>query len=221
MTFTSQSKMLQRVLGFRALEHREGKLFLWNTLATLWSLPVLSYFWKLLEHQCGEKTSCEILYNTGRFQALQGMGRINKRFGYAKKIHSKKKLVEFNLEHSELLGLGRFNLIISDFKKERFVIAGRSSFAEERKRLFGIQKKACDHYLRGCGTGIFEYTLGKKMFCLEKRCVVMNHKRCEFVIKPEERWDKKDPLVREQWVSWLADPGELGFKKVNTTAPHK
>ena len=83
---------MQRVLRFKAIQHREGGVFLWGIPCFISQLYVYVYLQRLLEEEMGFQKTASILYNLGYFQAKEGMKMISERFGYAKTIPDKKKL---------------------------------------------------------------------------------------------------------------------------------
>ncbi|MFH1249201.1 MAG: V4R domain-containing protein [archaeon] len=211
MFFNEPSPLLQRVIRLKAIKHKDGKLTLWNIPGLLSALYVTVYQQRLME-KLHAKEAANILYNLGRFQAIQGFRMTAKHFGYAKSIESKRRLLEFNTGQSEIVGTGKYKWIKMDFEKNLFLVVGKSTLAEEYKRFFGIQKMPVDHFMRGQGAGYIEELTGKKMLCVETKCIAMGHEYCEFVIKQFGEWDKKDRLVKEQIFTQLPDMKNLGAK---------
>jgi hypothetical protein len=207
-------KLLEKVIRFRALQWKDGKLFLFNVPGVLSQVYVIAYQQRLLENQVGIKRASNILYNGGKFQARQGAKLFNKRFGYAHTFIDKKKLLYFNLEQSSLTGFGGLKWIRLDFDKNIFIMTGKSALAEEYLRFFGLQKNSVDHWIRGCAAAMIGevVTKDKKMLCIETKCLAKGNPYCEFIIKPIENWDKKDPLVKAQLTEDLQDIKKLGAK---------
>ena len=212
MAFKPPPAILQRVLRFKAMKHESnGGITLWGIPSVLSMLYPLVYLQRLLEKQLGPKEAASILYAQASFQSQQGFRMVSERFGYAKSLPDKKKLLEFNAGQGEMIGRGKFEWKLMDFDKGMFISTGFSTTAVEYKRFFGMQKNPVDHYMRGAINGYVETVLGKKTFTAEKRCIAKGNKFCEFVTKPVEKW-KGDPLFKEQGVSRYPDMKQLGSK---------
>jgi predicted hydrocarbon binding protein len=207
------SNFLQKVIGFRALKWKDGKLIIWNVPGFLSQLYTVVYQQRLMENQFGTRNTMETFYNTGKFQARKGVEMFNKRFGFSQKIQDIEKLLEFNIGQSEFVGLGRFQWVKLDFENEIFICVGKSSFAEEYKKFFGIQKGAVDHLIRGCATASIEAVLNKKMLGIETNCVGEGKPFCQIVVRPIEKWDRKIPRIKNQWANDLPDMKKLGAQK--------
>ena len=63
----------------------------------------------------------EVMYSMGKFQSHQGFKMIAERFGYAKSLPDKLKLLEFNLGQSDMIGLVKASVVRADFKKKHFM----------------------------------------------------------------------------------------------------
>ena len=48
---------------------------------------------------------------------------------------------------------------------------------------------------------------------METRCVVNGKPECEFVAKPINNWDKKNPLYKSQKIDKIVTLKEIGAKK--------
>lgn len=212
MAFRLPPAILQKVLRFSAIKHEGGKFFLWEIPCFISELYTFVYLQRLLEDKLGQKGAHSILYNMGFLQAIKGIKMITERFGYAKSISDKDKLLEFNSGQGELVGTGRIKLVRKDYKKSIFISRISSPIAEEYKKFFGIQKNSIDCFLRGLAAGAFEGIIGKKMFSVETQCLATGKSYCEFVTKPMKSWSKEDCLFRIQSINEEKNMKELGAK---------
>ncbi len=210
MAFRAPPKILQRVMKFKAIKHDRGKFLIWGNPAFIDPIYIQLYYHKLVEKSCKSEAN-RIRYHVAKFQAEIGTRIINERFGYAKTLKEKQSLTIFNQGQTEVLGLGSFNIIRMDFKNNIFMYKGVSPFAEEYKRFFGLQKKPVDYWLMGMWAGAFEVITGKKMLCLETKCVASGASSCEFVVKPVESWSKSDANFKSNSFLVKDEPGFKGL----------
>lgn len=212
MAFKPPPALLTKLLKFKALEHKDGRFMIWKIPAIISQTYSLVYLQRLIEKRTSSKEMITLMHNMGRLQAQQGYRIISERFGYAKTIQDKINLLKFNLGQTEIVGLGRSEVIRADFVKMHFIFKAESVFAKEYIRFFGMQKSAVDHFLRGASVAYIEELTGKKMVCIETSCVAKGDKYCEFVVKPATGWDKKDKIYKEQEVKGYQDLKSLGAK---------
>jgi predicted hydrocarbon binding protein len=212
MRFKAPPQLLERVLRFRAIQHKEGRVTLWGIPATINQSYSNVYLQKLIEKKYGAKECTNIFYSLGVFQGRAAFKMISDRFGYAKTFQDKKKLLKFELGQGIVTGHGIFNWIRMDFNKNVFISKGISPHAEEYKRFFGIQKNPVDHFLRGVGSAYIEEVIGKGTFCVESKCIARGDKYCEFMIKSLESWDRSDSKFKSQFVEKPLGMKELGSK---------
>lgn len=197
MGFSTPPAILQKMLAFKAFKHENGKLFLWGIPGFLTATYVTVYQMKLFEKEIGQKKLESLIYALGKFQGKEGFKIMTEKFGYAQTFQDKKKLLEFQTGQTEIVGVGSFSWAMMDFENEIFIIKGKSTLAEEYKRIFGMNKFPIDYLLRGAFAAFIEELLKKKVFCIETKCIVEGKDECEFVIKPLEKWDKKE--IEKQW----------------------
>lgn len=212
MTFKPPSPILQRVARFKAMEHKDGKFFIWNVPGLISQLYSVVYLQRNLEKECGLDKTMNALYSMGFFQAENGVKIINEKFGYAKTISDKKKLIEFNSGQAEMVGSGKMKLVRVDFQNNLFIIKMKSNIALEYKKFFGLQKNSVDHFVRGALSGLISPIIEKETLCIETKCVAMGNPFCEFVSKPLDDWDKNDPLFKSQKVEKIKNMKDLGSK---------
>lgn len=197
MSVNLPSPIMQKVARFKSLQHKDGKFLIWGNPAFIDPVYIQLYYHKLVESHTGFEHSNRVRYYTAKFQSMIGMKIINERFGYAKTLGDKKKILNFNMGQSEVLGLGKFEVAKQDFNNNVFIIRSKvSPFADEYKRFFGVQKNPVDYWISGCLAGIIESLIKKQVLCLETSCVASGNTFCEFMIKPEDQWDKKSTLFK-------------------------
>lgn len=184
--------ILEKTKRFKEIRHEGGKFLIWGNPAFIDPIYLQLYYHKLVENACGNDAN-RIRYYVAKTQAIIGSRIISERFGYAKTIPDKKRLMDFLRGQTDILGLGHFENVRVDFKNNLFIYKTRSPYAEEYKRFFGFQKHPVDYWLMGMWAGAFENLINRKMLCLEINCIAAKSHWCEFVIKPVESWDKKSP----------------------------
>ncbi len=183
--------IIQKVQGLRALQYKDSNLLLWDTPCIL--IPVQMEAYKNLICDTALDGKYKTLhYLTAKLQAKTGVKIINERFGYAETLLDKRKLLEFNMGQFELLGHGKVDILKADFENLDFLFKTNSTYAQEYKSMFGIQKKPVDITMAGMSAGCLEQITGKQLFCLETRCVAKGDTVCEFIIKPLNKWNKKE-----------------------------
>lgn len=185
------SSILQRIESFKAMEHKDGKLYLVGIPFSL--IPILTH--ALLNKILLEKSPknwASILYQLGNFQGRLGINSINKKFGYAKTINDKVKLINFNLGQGEVTGLGSWKLIRADTKQKSFIFKGKSPIAEKYRNIFGIQREIIDYYMSGIFSGLLSETFGEPFASIENQCIATGKEFCELVVKPLKSLSKKE-----------------------------
>jgi len=210
MAFQSPSKILEKITRFKLIKIQDDKLVLAGVPGSLSPLYVTAYFQRLLEKCYGKKKTMDLLYNAGRFQGRQAFRIFSKRFGYAEKIKDKKELLEFQTSQSIVIGHGKFEWVKIDFENNVFIIRGKSTYGDEYKRFFGLQKEPIDYFHRGLIVSFIEELTKRKMLCIETQCIAQGKTFCEYVVRPYEKWEKKDMLVKNQIITNLPDIKELG-----------
>ncbi|MBW2993521.1 4-vinyl reductase [Candidatus Woesearchaeota archaeon] len=213
MLIKTPSRILERIMRFKALQWKEGKVLLWGIPGLIMATYVFIYLQHSIEKNYNRKQMMNIMYNLGEFQSKQAFKIMNKRFGYAKTLADKIKLIKLHLEWCPFVGLGISKIIKLDLKNKIFLIHGKSAIAEEYKKFFGIQKdNMIDHYIRGLLNSFIEELLKEKMFTVETRCIASGNAYCEFIIKPMKKWNKNDKLVKSQMISEFKNVEEMEEK---------
>ncbi|HLC98682.1 MAG TPA: 4-vinyl reductase [Candidatus Nanoarchaeia archaeon] len=215
MGFKAPPSIMQKVMRFKALKYEEGgTLTIWGNPCSLIPLYIQIYFHKLAAKSTSDDELKWMLYHTAKFQTSIGFRIINERFGYAKTMQEKKQLLEFNTGQTEILGLGTWKFVRMDFDNNIFIVEGHSPYAVEFKRFFGMQKEPIDYFFCGSCAAAVETIIGKPMLAIESKCIAKGDKQCSFIIKPVNKWDKDDPLIRKNKILLKKAPAmeELGAK---------
>lgn len=190
--------IVQKTLASKAINHKEGNVFLWDTPCFIDPIQIQLYEHKLIEKSCGVQEANRIRYFTAKLQSMTGMKIMNERFGYAETLHEMKQLILFNCGQTELLGIGKYDWKILDFKKELFICTSiKSPWAEDYKRFYGLQKDIVDYWMMGAWAGTFEAHLKKPCVSFETECLAKGDKKCSFITRPIDKLDKKDPLLKK------------------------
>ena len=198
MAFRPPPKLLRKVLGFKAMVHKNGKFYLWGVPCSIVPLFSFSYIQRLLEKKYGKKDAATILYSLGVLQTKVGFDLISDKFGYAKTYKDKVELLKFITGQAATVGNGDYTWTRIDLKNNIFIVKSLCPHGEHYRRFFGLQKEPTDHFIRGeCATMVEKAFNIKNSFCVEKRCIAKGDKYCEFVVRPFEDFDKKDPLVKD------------------------
>ncbi len=197
--FTPPPEILQRVLGFKAIEHKDGKIFIWGLGGSFIPYPTTIFLLRLLEKEFGQEKAANIFYTIGKIQGAQTFELITKKFGYAKTIREKSNLLRFNQGQSDVAGNGHIEWKIIDFEKNFFSAKGATPYAQEYLKLFGLQKNGVDFFMVGQAAGIIESVTNKKMNAFETQCVACGKQFCEAIVFSSDKKSKfsKYPNYRE------------------------
>ena len=170
---------------------------------------------KAFQQHLGDTTN-HILYHLGKIQARTGGQIMYKRFGFKRS----RKTVELSNEQSQMVGIGKPQLVKFDMENRHFIIRNLNTpFAKEYLRLYGKQEHAVDHFIRGVMAGAYEsHTDSKGLVAIETQCMAMGKSHCLFEIRPEERWDKSDPMVKRQMPEEVLDDSFLEGLKAHLTS---
>jgi predicted hydrocarbon binding protein len=198
---------------FDELKHKEGTVTLWGHSCFISPIVGLLARDKLLEKIISKDDVNKTNYFAGKFQSFMGVKITGERFGYAKTYKNKKDLLEFSSGQFELLGYGNVEWARMDFKNELFIVRMKSPLSDTYRKTFGLNKSSVDFWNAGAWAGCLEYILGKKVVCIETSCIASGKRICEFVIKPENKWDKKDSVVKDNL--FLFDDFDLKVSKIH------
>lgn len=180
----SASALLEKVIRFKSIQHKDGKLLLWGIPGTLSPLYTSTFFLGLINSQLGKEQTAELFFNLGYYQGKETFKIISQKFGFAKTFNDQKKLLEFNTQQAPVVGNGIYKWVRMDFESKHFIVVGNSPFAEEYKKMFGISNSPIDYFMAGQITGYAESVVGDKLMCVETKCIANGKQNCEFVVKP-------------------------------------
>ena len=122
-------------------------------------------------------------------------------------IVSKKKglkddeLVKWQINIYNLTGWGIFNIVLTEFKKNRVNFTTKNSaVGSTYLRLYGKQKYPVCHIVRG-GIAAGANVLNKRndSEVVELKCIAQGHPECQMVLKPRKEFENiKNKLIRKQ-----------------------
>jgi len=198
------STWMRRLQGLREIKFNDGRVLFHNVPMMVFPVYTVALLSKLMQRVPKGPSA---LYFMGYQQGLKCAGITRDFFGY------KRKVLETLLQHSDMVGTGRVKLVREDFEHKHFIFRFEvSPIAEEIARYYGQQKEAMDHYERGVVAGFIKLVHeGKEEFvAIETRCMAKGDQYCEIVVKEKSAWDRKDPVVKQQWPEEIASLKELG-----------
>lgn len=188
--------VVEKTLRFDALKHEKGEVTLWGHSCLINPIIGVLVRDRLTQQLVKGDTRKKIDYFSEKFQAYMGVRITGEKFGYSQTFQKKKDLLLFSSGQSDLLGYGSSEWVRMDFANEHFVLHMNCTYAKVYKATLGLSKEPVDYWNAGAWAGVLDYILGKKTACIETSCIAKGQKYCEFVIRPLEKWDKKDPLVK-------------------------
>ncbi|MDP2749345.1 MAG: 4-vinyl reductase [Nanoarchaeota archaeon] len=201
--------ILKRVLGFKSIVHKEGSLYIWGIPMYFEVMSTRAAQQKIMVDEFGREEASSIIYSMGKLTSYNALKTFNEKFGVAKTIPDKKKLLQYNTGQLDIIGAGKFEWSVMNFDKVHFVMRGNSAFAEVYKKSFGIQKHHVDFFIRGQVDAAVKYLTGKDVLAIETSCIAKGKKYCEFVIKERKKWDLKDPAIKKQLVRNIPETEKL------------
>ena len=191
-----ESQLTKKIVAHKNFNIKEGKLYLWNAPMFFFlneTLPNLQYIFEKNDKNKIDK----IMYYTGKIQAKNGTKILLEKFGL-KKLNLK-IFLGIEAEQTTLIGVGKLDYKLIDENLPHLIYTGKQlSFCQYYKKLFGIQKEAVNHYMRGMISGANEAVFPKTLFTVETACIAKGDKECRFETKPLEEF-KKDNLFKEQY----------------------
>lgn len=195
-----------------ALKHENGMVLLWGFPCLISPVIGVLVHNRIAEQLNGPESLRKMNYFAEKFQANMGVRITGEKFGFAKTYQNKKDLLMFSSSQSELLGYGKQEWVKTDFDNGFFILKMDSSYAKVYKETMGLSKSPVCHWNAGAWSGVLDYILGKPTACIENSCIAQGKPSCEFIIKPVDKWDKKDPLVKAN--SYVFDKVQLELGKV-------
>lgn len=187
---------LLKFLGSKSFKFNDGCIYLIDVMGMFLPMQLLVVFLKTLESKFDENKAKGLLYGLGEIQAYMGTSQMIKRFGFK----SNKDTLLYSMQQSSMVGSGKSEAIKLDFNNNHFLLKlNPSPFAKECKSLYGIQKQPVDAFMRGCSSGMIKaITRRKDIFAVETQCVAMGKPYCVFDVRPEQDFDKSNPLIATQ-----------------------
>ncbi len=188
-------RLIAKLMGHRGLEIKEGKLFIWNVPMFFHCLELMP---TLLHNSKDKKFITEIFYYIGKLQAFNGTNILIKRFGIS--ASNTKTFMQLFIDQGIMLGLSKGEFAILNENKPHILFMGKVNFASKYKKMYGKQKEAVCHYMRGLIAGGLEAIFQPKdrLFVVEVKCAAKGDKNCVFEAKPESEWNNE--LFKKQYI---------------------
>lgn len=196
--------LVQRIVGQRAFEFRDGMFILWNIPGVV--LPIRSFV-KLhasFRKHLGDKTTEQLLYELGKMQGEYSIKALIQKFNLTPTIAT----LDFYHDQAKMIGLG--SLSYDDNNPQEGTInffSKNNPFPQFYKRIKGKQKHVIDHYFKGLIAGTLEVYMDnvrgskKVLMCEEKKCMGRGDAECIFAVSPEKSKEtelkKKFETLRE------------------------
>jgi predicted hydrocarbon binding protein len=133
--------------------------------------------------------------------------------GYARVVSKKyklsgMKLAKWLINSGEVGGWGKIISVRAYIKEKKAVIQICDSLSKDMK-----STKPVDHFLRGQLAGGASAAFGIEFDCIERRCIAIGDKFCEFVIKKREDFIKNGLPIK--FASQIFDQKEIERYKKN------
>lgn len=213
MTFNTPAPFIERVMRFGMLNYKDGSFFAWGTPCFISPLFTFATVQRYFEKENGTEKTKDMLYALGKFQCTQAYMQITKKFGYVDTEKEREKFMKFFANQSDAAGFGQWEWTRIDFKNKLFIIKGKSNIALEYKKIYGVQEKPIDHFVRAEFETMMEIMLKEEMASVETSCIANGKSYCEFVIRPLKDWKKEE--LAGFYSKANIDPIKLGSKKEN------
>lgn len=184
---------MAKIKATNQLEYKDNNLYLMGTPAYLFSLNVLVLMQNALKEKYG-KDGLSIMYDFLAVQTKLAALMMKNRFGF-----SAEQGLKMQIGQVQMIGAGKAEFTRMDFEKNHFIIKTKSTFAEEYKKTFGVQKEPIDWFLKGAYTSLVSEYIGREdLVCIETSCITQGKEYCEFVIKPKSEFNLDDPEINNQ-----------------------
>jgi len=134
-----------------------------------------------------------VLYQAAKVSGKYWFDKITERF-YKEKMPPE-KILEWGNNIIALAGYGISIVHKFDINEKYIVFYLKNSTICE---LYGKSKKPLDHIYRGFIAGAGSIMLNGDSEAVELNCKSMGSPYCEFIVKHKDKFDKKDPIVKEQ-----------------------
>lgn len=193
-TKNNDEVILKKIIGHGSLQFNNGMLTVWNVPIILMPLNTYILLNQIMIEKFGNDAR-DIIYYLIKRQAMGGMEILEKQFGYK----DMKRIVQYQLGTSALMGVGPHHLIRYDEKNKIAIVKIEPNpLAEISKKMFGIVKNPIDHFARGGMAGIFSYAFKEEVIAIETQCNATGKQNCIIEIKPKKLWNLKDINVLNQ-----------------------
>ena len=195
MTTYLRSSLVKEMLDSGVINYYNGEFLVWDVPSAIYPVNNIVLI-NAMKEKYPKISMAELNYQMGRMQSYRGNKVLVQRFGF----EINEKLMKDCFGKSELLGMGTFEFIDFDAEKRTFTVMNlHNPYPHLYQKLFGMQKDTVCHYLRGLCAGSFQaFFEDEEMFCVEMCCTSKGDKACVFRIKPMNKWDKKNPVVKKQ-----------------------
>lgn len=186
---------VQKIINERKIRFNEGIFSVYHIPYIILPMNTFILFQKILEKEYGSETG-EFIYQIAKRQGRTAVELQLKLSGYAKNLNT----LRYQLQQCELMGLGNLEVARFDPKNKHVIIKNSNSpFCSQVVKLFGFQKEAVNHFLRGWCVGVVGGILdADNLKAVETQCVSQGKPYCLFEIKEEIKWDANDKCFAEQ-----------------------
>ena len=179
-------EIVTKLILHKQLKMEKGEIELFNQRVVMLSMLSLIEIHKELERSGNDL----LLY------------KATKEFGinWAKDLGSKYKfkksdVFKWGLASITLAGWGDAEVISEDKDNKVLKFTLKNSAVSQ---FYGSSNKAVDHIFRGMAAGSLSIVYGEDMGCIETSCASMGAPYCEFTVKPTNKFDLSNDLVKKQ-----------------------
>lgn len=204
----TDSVLLKKMFSHKNIQWtQDGEISIWNMPAMIFPVSTIAFLQKTLEIKYGDDVK-HIMYMLGKLQAKMGAEVMYKKFGFKRN----KDTIELSNQQSQLIGVGVLKLLKCDLEKKHFIISDENiPYARHYLRTYGLQREPVDHFIRGTIAGAYQmHAEDDTLVAIEKECVTTGKPACIFEIKPADKWDLGDPIVKSQFPKEIINPSSLG-----------
>ena len=178
---------IAKLLVSKQLRFNKGEILLFNQPSGI--IPI---DWMVeLQKELYKRNEQNIIYYAGKEMGLRYFRNMYNLFKL-----SQEDIVNYGLGILTLAGWGDIKATVVDFEN-KIIIEQIKGGGPEAKMLGYTGKPVC-HFIRGCAGGGARAIFGEDSDAIETKCVSEGTTYCEFMKQPTRKWNKKDPLVKEQ-----------------------
>ncbi len=195
MAYKIKSAIAREIFEAGSFDYYNGEFLVWDLPCAIFPINSVILIHKLKE-DFPEFSMQDLSYQIGKMQSHRGNNLMVQRFGF----EMSEKFIKDTLGKCELLGMGTLELLDFNIKDKSFTIVNTNNpYANQYLKVFGVQKNAVCHYLRGLCAGNFQaFFEDEEMLCIEVSCRTKGEQACVFQVRPKSKWDPNDPLVKRQ-----------------------